>query len=373
MRFQTTREGLLRPLQQVCGVVERKHTLPILSNVLIELAKGQGRFVASDSEVEMQALMLAPDSQEGDITVSAAKLLEIVKSLPEGAALDVKLSGDRLQMQAGRSRYTLATLSARDFPTAEVGDIEHRVTLSRGLLKGVLEAAAFAMASQDVRYYLNGMLFETHHNGLRVVATDGHRLAIADSMDGLEPAGDNASEGETRAAILPKKGVQMLQRALDNSDEDVTLGFTRNQMRVDLGDTVLISKLIDGRYPDYEAVVPLAADHTVHVDRSELTVALQRAAILSNEKYRGVQLEISGEVMKISSRNPEQEHAEEEVAIRSSIDKLVVGFNVNYLLDALNAVGGTEVVLCLRDGNSSALIRQPEGHRIRQVVMPLRL
>lgn len=371
MRFQTTREGLLRPLQQVSGVVERKHTLPILANVLIELANGRGRFVASDSEVEMQALMLAPDAQAGDITVSASKLLEIVKALPEGAALDVKLNVDRLQIQAGRSRYTLATLAARDFPTAEISEIEHRVTLSRGLLKGLLEAAAFAMASQDVRYYLNGMLFETHSNGLRVVATDGHRLAVADSTEPLHSA--DTLPTETRAAILPKKGVQMLQRVLDNSEENVTLGFTRNQMRVDLGDTVLVSKLIDGRYPDYEAVVPIAADKIVRLDRAEFTEALQRAAILSNEKFRGVQLEISGESMKISSRNPEQEHAEEEIAVKSGIDKLTVGFNVNYLLDALNAVGGTEVLVCLRDGNSSALIRQPEGHRIRQVVMPLRL
>jgi DNA polymerase-3 subunit beta len=372
MRFQTTREGLLRPLQQVSGVVERKHTLPILSNVLIELANGQGRIVASDSEVEMQALMLVPDAQSGNITVSALKLLEIVKTLPEGAALDVKLNGDRLQVQAGRSRYTLATLPAHDFPTAEIGEVEHRVSLSRSLLKGLLEAAAFAMASQDVRYYLNGMLFETHSNGLRVVATDGHRLAIADSSDSLALV-DTTVPTENRAAILPKKGVQMLQRALDNSEEAVTLGFTRNQMRVDLGDTVLVSKLIDGRYPDYEAVVPIAADRVVQLDRAEFTEALQRAAILSNEKFRGVQLEISGESMKISSRNPEQEHAEEEIAVKSAIDKLVVGFNVNYLLDALNAVGGTEVLVCLRDGNSSALIRQPEGNRIRQVVMPLRL
>lgn len=372
MRFQTTREGLLRPLQQVSGVVERKHTLPILSNVLIELSDSRARVLASDSEVEMQALMLAPDATPGEITVSAVKLLEIVKALPEGSAVDVRLKEDRLLVQAGKSRYTLATLSARDFPTAEIGEIEHRVTLKQSALKALLDAAGFAMASQDVRFFLNGMLFETHNNGLRVVATDGHRLAIADSSDTLDLV-DTTVPMETRAAILPRKGVQMLQRALESKDEDVTLGFTRNQLRVDLGDTVLVSKLIDGRYPDYEAVVPIAADRTALIDRAEFTEALQRAAILSNEKYRGVQLEISGDSMKINSRNPEQEHAEEEIAVRSAIDKLVVGFNVNYLLDALNAVGGTEVLLCLRDGNSSALVRQPEGTRIRQVVMPLRL
>lgn len=367
MRFQVNRESLLRPLQRVIGVVEKKQTMPILGNVLIVCDGNTVRFSASDMEVEMQAVMAAPSSEAGEITVSARKFFDIIRALADGQALDIQVKGEKLQIAAGKNRYTLATLPGRDFPLSEIQSAQYELKIDRDKLKAVLECTSFAMAAQDVRYYLNGLLFEVRDGALRTVATDGHRLAIADTEEKLSEA------TEIRQWIVPRKGVAELQRILDGEDAEVVLVFSSNHLRVEIGDTIFSSKLIDGRYPDYEAVVPIAADKTALIGRETLRASLQRAAILSNEKYRGVRLELQPNLLRIVAHNPEQEQAEEELVVETTVSGVSVGFNVNYLLESLNAVGGVDVLLCLRDGGSSGLLKRPDSDKVRQVVMPLRL
>jgi len=366
MRFSVQREALLRPLQQVVGVVERRQTLPVLANVLIRVDGEAASFTTTDLEVELSARMAVDAAEAGELTVPARKLFDIVRALPDGSKIDLKQEGERVRLSSGRSRYTLATLSAREFPATEAGDVQERIELDQGSFKKLLERSAFAMAVQDVRYYLNGLLVEVRSNGLRAVATDGHRLALAETAD--------AGDGEIRRqVIVPRKGVLELQRLLEGGDAPLELAFSKNHVRARLSDSVVVSKLIDGRFPDYEAVIPIGADKIVKVDRESVRQALSRAAILSNEKYRGVKIEVQPGVLRVIAHNPEQEEAMEEVEAETSVNQLNVGFNVNYLLDALAAVEGSEVLIRLRDGASSALVESPVDAGTRHVVMPLRL
>jgi DNA polymerase III subunit beta len=366
MRFGAQREALLRPLQQVIGVVERRQTLPVLANLMIEVRDSEASFTGTDLEVELRARMQVEDAESGELTVPARKLFDICRALPDGTRVELRQSAERVALHAGKSRYTLTTLPAADFPTVEFPEAVERYSVAQAELKRLLERTAFAMANQDVRYYLNGLLLEARPEGLRAVATDGHRLALCDApLISAVP--------ERRQFIVPRKGVLELQRLLDAGGETVEIELGRNHVRVRLGETQFTSKLIDGRFPDYEAVIPIGADREVHANRDELRSALQRAAILSNEKYRGVKLEVSPGRIKIVAHNPEQEEAVEEIAANTEVNGLGIGFNVNYLLDALSALDGEDVVICLRDGNSSALVRQPEGTATRHVVMPLRL
>lgn len=364
MHFGAQREVLLRPLQQVIGVVEKRQTLPVLANVLLQLQGSRLTLTASDLEVELASSAEVDVQQEGELTIPARKLFDLVKALPDGVGLDVAQQGDRVVMRAGRSRYTLATLPGSEFPTSELGEVVDRFRVPQSALKALIERTGFAMAVQDVRFYLNGLLLERRGDGLRAVATDGHRLALGDWR-----AGDEAG----RQVILPRKGVLELQRLLDGDEGEVELVFTRNHLRVALGDSVLVSKLIDGRFPDYEAVIPVAADIAVLVEREEFRAALLRAAILSNEKYRGIRVELADDLLRISAHNPEQEEAVEEIGAQCAAQPWSIGFNVNYVLDALNALGTESVVLRLRDGNSSVLLEVPGSREHRHVVMPLRL
>lgn len=366
MRFSVQREGLLRPLQLVVGVVERRQTMPVLGNVLIRVAGGVANFTATDLEVELSGQCLVDAAEDGELTVPARKFCDIVRALPEGARIDLAQNGERVQLKCGRSRYTLATLPAAEFPSTEIGEVLDRVQIDQGSLKSLLDRSAFAMAVQDVRYYLNGLLVEVRQGGLRVVATDGHRLAMAESPE----AGDSELR---RQMIVPRKGILELQRLFDGGESEVELVLTKNHLRARIGDNVMCSKLIDGRFPDYEAVIPLGADKEALIDRGALREALSRAAILSNEKYRGVKIELSPGTLRVVAHNPEQEEAIEELEADTQVDQLGIGFNVNYLLDALGAVGGAVVKIRLRDGSSSALVESPEDSTARHVVMPLRL
>lgn len=366
MRFSVQREALLRPLQQVVGVVERRQTLPVLANVLIRAEGENASFTATDLEVELSSRIAVDLVQPGEITVPARKLFDIVRALPDGSKIDLKLDGERIKLSSGRSRYTLATLPASEFPVTESGDIQERIDIHQGAFKKLLERSAFAMALQDVRYYLNGLLVEVRTNGLRTVATDGHRLALA------ETAGI-ADSDIRRQVIVPRKGILELQRLLEVGDAPLELAFSKNHVRARLSDSLVVSKLIDGRFPDYEAVIPLGADKIILVDRDAIRQALSRAAILSNEKYRGVKIEVSPGVLRVIAHNPEQEEAMEEIEAETTVNDLSVGFNVNYLLDALAAVDSEQVRIRFRDGASSALIESPIDDTTRHVVMPLRL
>lgn len=367
MRFSLQREVFLKPLAQVVNVVERRQTLPVLANLFVQVQGGLLSLTGTDLEVEMVSRVAVEDGQDGETTIPARKLFEIVRALPDGSRVTVSQSGEKVTVQAGRSRFTLATLPAGDFPSLDDVDATERVQVPEAALKELIERTAFAMAQQDVRYYLNGLLFDLRESSLRCVATDGHRLALCES--GLEGTGALTK----RQLIVPRKGVMELQRLLEGGDRLLELEMGRGHLRVKRDDVTFTSKLIDGRFPDYEAVVPIGADKEVRIDRDVLRAALQRAAILSNEKYRGVRIEVSPGQLKISAHNPEQEEAQEEVEAETRVDDLAVGFNVGYVLDALNALKDDVVVLQLRDANSSALLREAANERSRHVIMPLRL
>ena len=338
-----------------------------LANLLVQVADGKLSLTGTDLEVEMVSRASIDDSQDGETTVPARKLFEIVRALPDGAKITLSHTGDKATVQAGRSRFTLATLPGNDFPAIEDVDLVERIRVPESALKELIERTAFAMAQQDVRYYLNGLLLDLRENSLRCVATDGHRLALCEAE---LPAGGAQTR---KQIILPRKGVLELQRLLEGGDREVELEVGRNHLRMRREDVTFTSKLIDGRFPDYDAVIPIGADKEVKIDREAFRAALQRAAILSNEKYRGVKLEVSPGQVRIVAHNPEQEEAQEEVEAQTRVDNLSVGFNVTYLLDALAALREDEVIINLRDGNSSALIREASHERSRHVVMPLRL
>jgi len=298
--------------------------------------------------------------------VPARKLFDICRALPDGCRIKFEQNGERVTVSAGRSRFTLATLPATEFPTIDNIELVERVALPEANLKELMDRTGFAMAHQDVRYYLNGMLLDLREHSLRCVATDGHRLAMAETRL-------DTKISSPRQVIVPRKGINELQGLFEPGDGVVELEFARNHLRVRRGDVTFTSKLIDGRFPDYEAVIPIGADKEVRLQRDDMRAALQRAAILSNEKYRGVKIEVEPNRVRIVAHNPEQEEAVEEVEARTGVSELSVGFNVNYLLDALGAISSEEVLLCLRDGQSSCLVRKPDSDDTRHVIMPLRL
>ncbi|GAB3345368.1 DNA polymerase III subunit beta [Lysobacter tyrosinilyticus] len=366
MRFSLQREVFLKPLAQVVNVVERRQTLPVLANLLVQVKGGQLSLTGTDLEVEMVSRIGVDDAQDGETTIPARKLFEIVRALPDGSKVIVSQSAEKITVQAGRSRFTLSSLPANDFPSIDEVEATERVRVPEASLKELIERTAFAMAQQDVRYYLNGLLFDLRETSLRCVATDGHRLALCEaSLD--------AGASTKRQIIVPRKGVTELQRLLEGGERELELEMGRSHLRVKRDDVTFTSKLIDGRFPDYEAVIPIGADKEVRIDREVLRASLQRAAILSNEKYRGVRIEVSPGQLKISAHNPEQEEAQEEVEADTRVGDLAVGFNVNYLLDALTSLKEENVVIALRDANSSALVREASNERCRHVVMPLRL
>jgi DNA polymerase-3 subunit beta len=300
----------------------------------------------------------------GEITVSGRKLLDICRALPEGTDVNVSVSGEKLGVRAGRSKFSLATLPAAEFPVVEDIKAGQSLSVSQETLGRLIEKTHFSMAQQDVRYYLNGMLLETSAGHLRAVATDGHRLALSQAeLDG---------KVDEQQVIVPRKGVLELQRLM-TGDGEVNIEFGANHIRIQLDGIRFTSKLIDGRFPEYERVIPKESSNELKADRGAFKSALQRTAILSNEKYRGIRLVIRDSGVILQAHNPEQEEAEEELEVEYSGEDIEIGFNVNYLLDALGAVDGDEVTLSVQDSNSSCLIRQPGKDDSTFVVMPMRL
>ena len=366
MKFTISREVLLQPLSQVVGVVERRQTLPVLANFMLAARDGRLTVTGTDMEVELISSVPADFTQEGEVTVPARKLVDIVKALPDGSNIAFKVSDDKATLSAGRSRFTLATLPASEFPATDQVETLENIVVAETVLKKMMDKTSFAMANQDVRYYLNGLLFDFSGDLLRAIATDGHRLAICDLESSISISTD-------RQLIVPRKGVMELSRMLSGDSDEVTLAIGRNHIRLVKGNTTFTSKLIDGRFPDYKAVVPVGADKQMLVDRATFIQALQRAAILSNEKYKGVRLEASGSTIKIIAHNPQHEEAVEEIEADLNFDRLAVGFNVTYLLDALMAIDTEQVSLELKDANSSCLVSAPDSDVNRHVVMPLKL
>lgn len=366
MKFTLTREVLLKPLQQVVNVVEKRQTLPVLSNLLFQVDQGTLTLTATDLEVELVANVSVQSYEKGETTVPARKIFDLCRSLPDGTELHFEKKEGKVTIKAGRSRYTLSTLSANDFPTTENMVSKQVVKLSKNKFKHLLEHTAFAMAHQDVRYFLNGMLIEANQNNFRTVATDGHRLACCDEK--LEE-----SISESIQIILPRKAVLELSRLLDDSDEIIKLEFGDKHFRVSQDDLIFTSKLIDGKYPEYEAVIPIGADHVAKINKQSLIETIRRASILSSEKYRGVKLELSTDNLKIIAHNTEQEEAVEEVEMDYHGDELKIGFNYAYLLDALNALKNEDIHVCFKDAMTSCLIQDQDDDSQRHVVMPLKL
>ncbi|MGB0764367.1 MAG: DNA polymerase III subunit beta [Luminiphilus sp.] len=365
MKFSISRDALIKPLNLVAGVVERRQTLPILSNVFMSLEAGQLSLTGTDLEVELVGRVpVDGDSEDGEITVPARKLVDICKSLPDGSTIEFSVSSGKAMVKAGRSRFTLSTLPASEFPSVDEQGGDLSLEIPQAVLKRLIERTSFAMAQQDVRYYLNGMLLELKAGRLRMVATDGHRLALC-------TADDAVSVGDA-SVIVPRKGILELSRLLD-ADDTLRLVIGSNHIRAVNKQFTFTSKLVDGKFPEYERVLPKSADKTVIGERLELRQAFTRTAILSNEKYRGVRLKLSEDTLDITANNPEQEQAEEVVAVEYQGDELEVGFNVSYLLDVLSVLDGEKIRLSLSDSASSALLEEAEEGDSLYVVMPMRL
>src|SRR5579872_6670595 len=356
MKLTAPREDILAPLQSVIGVVERRQTMPVLANVLLSARDNRLSITGTDLEVELVATSEVSIQQGGDITVPGRKLLDIFRSLPEKVSVTLSTESDRLSIKAGRSRFTLSTLPAAEFPVVEEINSQQVLTVAQGEFRRLIDKTHFSMAQQDVRYYLNGLLLETDGKSIRAVATDGHRLALCE-MALEEKAKSN------QQVIVPRKGVLELQRILG----------TEGTIELAIGAIRFTSKLIDGRYPEYGRVIPASPARKVEADRELLRQSLQRTAILSNEKYRGIRLTAKPDLLLIQAHNPEQEEAEDQVEVAYQGEEVEIGFNVNYLLDALTAIESEKVEIGLTDSNSSCLIHAPGVTHTRYVVMPMRL
>lgn len=367
MHFTIQREALLKPLQLVAGVVERRQTLPVLSNVLLVVQGQQLSLTGTDLEVELVGRVALEEAAEpGEITVPARKLMDICKSLPADTLIDIRVDEQKLLVKAGRSRFSLSTLPANDFPSVEESPGSLTFTLPQAKVRRLIERTSFAMAQQDVRYYLNGMLLEVNANSLRAVATDGHRLAMCAIESTIEQEGRHQ-------VIVPRKGILELARLLTDQDGEVSIVLGQHHIRATTGEFTFTSKLVDGKFPDYERVLPKGGDKLVMGDRQMLREAFSRTAILSNEKYRGIRLQLASGQLKIQANNPEQEEAEEEVAVDYTGGNLEIGFNVSYLLDVLGVMGTEQVRILLADANSSALLQESDNDDSAYVVMPMRL
>jgi DNA polymerase III subunit beta len=366
--LQIPRDALLKPLQAVTGIVEKRHTLPILSNVLLDKKEDRLNLIATDLEIQVSTTCSADQQGTADqsLTVSARKLQDILRSLPEDAEVVLDAQNNRLQVRAGKSRFNLQTLPAADFPLlAEAGAPLARVQVPQKALRELLSLVQFAMAQQDIRYYLNGMLLVLEGDRMKAVATDGHRLSFA--------SGKIEGEQERREVILPRKAVLELSRLLADSDESVGIEIYASQVRFRFGSVDLVTKIIDGKFPDYTRVIPTNYDKHITLSRAVLLQSLQRAAILSNEKFRGVRWMLTTNSLRISCTNNEQEEAQEELEITYSAEPLDVGFNITYLLDVLNNVDAEQIDCAFGDANTSMLVTLPQRDDYRYVVMPMRI
>ena len=367
MKFAVSREVILKPLQLAAGVVERRQTLPVLANVLLVLEGNQLSLTGTDLEVEIVGrITLEEVGVDGEITVPAKKFLDICKALPDGSKIEFSLDDQKVTVKSGRSRFTLSTIAGSEFPAVEEGANDLSFNCAQKEVKHLIDRTSFAMAQQDVRYYLNGMLWEVRPGALRVVATDGHRLAMC-----TRPADVQVSEA--KQAILPRKGVIELSRLLIDGDESVEIVLGPNHIRATTLEYTFTSKLVDGKFPDYERVLPKGGDKVVLGDRAVLKQAFARTAILSNEKYRGVRLLLENSTLTIVANNPEQEEAEDQVSVEYEGDQLELGFNVSYLQDVANVLNTDMIKITLSDSNSSALLEEPEDSDSAYVVMPMRL
>ena len=366
MKISISRDAILNPLQMVNNIVERRQTLPILSNVLISVKNNTLSLTGTDLEVEIINNFSIDNTDDGETTLPARKLFDICKALPEGSNLEILIDQDRAIIKSGRSRFTLSTLSASEFPSIDALISPFEFTVSQKILKKLIDQTQFCMAQQDVRYYLNGLMLELSNNQIIAVATDGHRLAFCQAEVQLNP-------GETRQVIVPRKAVNEISRLLEESADEVKVSLSENHIRINFSNVIFTSKLIDGKFPDYQQVIPQKCDNEIKSSRDNLYQAFHRTSVLSNEKYRGMRLQLSENQLQATVHNPEQDEAEEIIDVSYSGDEFEIGFNVAYLLDALSAIKSDEVVMQLTDSNHSCLLFGTDDVDSKYVVMPMRL
>lgn len=365
--LKTAQEKVLGALQAVSGIVERRHTLPILANVLIRKTGPQIEFTTSDLEIQVRTVAeLDGDAGNFSTTVGARKLIDILRSLPSDQTVTLSASQNKLTLQGGKSRFTLQTLPADDFPLVqEAADFGPMFSVPQKTLKGLINQVHFAMAVHDIRYYLNGILFVAEGKNLTLVATDGHRLALAQATLDVEIP--------KQEVILPRKTVLELQRLLKDEDTPIEMRFAGNQAKFSFSGMEFVTKLVEGKFPDYNRVIPKNHKNHVTLGRTALLASLQRAAILTSEKFKGVRVNLEPGSLRIASSNAEQEEAKEELEIDYGGDAIEICFNVTYLMDVLANMSVDMVKLELQDTNSSVLITVPEQAGFKYVVMPMRI
>ena len=366
MRFKASRDIILPAVSMIGSIVEKRQTLPILSNMLVRVSETSINLTATDLEVGINTAVNVDTNSEGEFTLPARKFIDICKALPEGSVIDIEIAGDRAQIRSGRSKFTLGILSAADYPAIEISNAEYSFDIKEKDLKNLIDKTSFSMAQQDVRYYLNGMLIELGTNKIKAISTDGHRLALCEK---------NIAEGtiESRSFLLPRKAVMEIGRLLEYTDTEVTVELSSNLARFKVNNTIFTTKLIDGKFPDYERVIPKNCDKTAIINRESFRNALIRASILSSEKYKGIRVTVDDNLLKLQAHNPEQEEAEEELEVEYRNELMTIGFNVGYLLDILSAISTDTIAIDFADTNSSSIIRIPENSEVLYVVMPMRL
>jgi len=366
MKFIINREDLLSPLQQIVSVIEKRQTMPILSNVLLVMENDQLTLTGTDLEIQIIAKVNVANATPGAITVPARKFLDICRLLPNGADIKLELQDDKVKILSNRSRFSLSCLPAENYPEFSESELEHHFVINAGQLKKALEKTIFCMANQDVRYYLNGLLLNISNSRLKLVGSDGHRLAVFE--DQLEqPAGFEAR------IIMPRKGVQELNRLSDNPDIDLKVEFSSSNVRIFINNLVFSAKLVDAKYPDFSKVFGQEFLNQIHIQKQLFKEALTRVAILSNEKFKGVTLDITSDSMRISTHNPEHDEAEEELIIEYTGEPLTIAFNAQYLLDAVSNLDSELAVLTIASNISSCIIDEPNDSIYKFVVMPMRL
>ncbi|MFW2438988.1 MAG: DNA polymerase III subunit beta [Arenicellales bacterium] len=369
MKITLSRGALLKPLTYVSSVVEKRQTLPILSNVLMQF-DGNGRLSLTGTDLEVEVITYCDEvsGEVGELSINARKLFDITRALPEDAQISITAEENgKAIIRSGKSRFTVQTLPVDDFPKIETEQWNQVWKLPASIFKQSLLRTAFAMAQQDVRFYLNGLLLVSDNEKLITVATDGHRLAKTECS-----LTSRLTDAEIQA-IVPRKAITELNHIIEDSETEISVSFNPNHIRVELDSVIFTSKLIDGRFPDYEKVIPKEQDKSLLIDRNSLQNTLNRAAILTNEKFRGVRLIVTKDKMSVSANNPDQEEAFDEINIEYAGEDIEIGFNVGYMLEALNAISSDKIEMLLSDANSSGTIRAPGDDETVYIVMPMRL
>ena len=366
MKFIINRDQLLTPLQQIVSVIEKRQTMPILSNVLINVSDSDVVLTGTDLEIQIIAKINLDPDEPGSITVPARKFLDICRLLPNDAEIKIELKDDKVKVLSGRSRFSLTTLPAENYPEFSESEFDNQFLINTGKLKKALDKTLFCMANQDVRYYLNGLFLNVSNSRIKLVASDGHRLSIYEDDIGQ-------ATGYEARIILPRKGVQELSRLLDDPEAELNIQFSNNNIRIFYKDLVFSAKLVDAKYPDFERVFDQPFYNPILIQKQILKDALTRVAVLSNEKFKGVIFDISENLLKISTHNPEHDEAEEELIMQYQGEELSISFNSQYLLDAVSNLDSELAMLTIASNASSCFIEEPDQQLFKFIVMPMRL